>query len=52
VIVELLRSYATQYFPNEWQMALGLFLLGIILFLPDGIGSILVNRRGKKVQSR
>jgi branched-chain amino acid transport system permease protein len=52
VIVELLRSYATQYFPNEWQMALGLFLLGIILFLPDGIGSILVSRRGKKVQSR
>ena len=52
LIVELLRSYATQYFPNEWQMVLGIFLLGIILFVPDGIGSILVNRRGKKAEPR
>lgn len=52
LIVELLRSNATQYFPNEWQMVLGIFLLGIILFLPDGLGSILVNRRSKKAQPR
>ncbi len=54
LIVELLRSYATQYFPNEWQMALGIFLLAIILFLPDGIGSLLpqlFGRRRRKVEA-
>lgn len=44
--LELVRSFSGLYFPNSWQMALGLFLLVIILFLPAGIGSLWVRRRG------
>jgi len=47
IIVELVRSYSSQYFPNTWQGALGLFLLLVILFLPQGLGSLLLVRRGK-----
>ena len=35
-----MRSFSNHYFPNTWQLALGLFLLGIILFLPQGFGSL------------
>jgi len=28
------------YLPNTWQLVLGVFLLGVILFLPRGIGSL------------
>jgi ABC-type branched-subunit amino acid transport system permease subunit len=40
ILVELLRSYSSQYFPNTWQGVLGVFLLLIILFLPAGLGSL------------
>ena len=43
--LELVRSFSNLYFPNTWQMALGLFLLAIILFLPAGIGSLWAGRR-------
>jgi hypothetical protein len=36
----LVRSFSSQYFPNTWQGALGVFLLLIILFLPGGLGSL------------
>ena len=39
-ILELVRSFSSSYFPNSWQMALGIFLLVVIRFLPKGIGSI------------
>jgi ABC-type branched-subunit amino acid transport system permease subunit len=45
-VVELVRSFSSQYFPNAWQGALGLFLLFVILFLPEGLGSLL-RRRGR-----
>jgi ABC-type branched-subunit amino acid transport system permease subunit len=45
VILELVRSFSSQYFPNSWQMALGIFLLLVILFLPEGLGSLLRRRR-------
>jgi ABC-type branched-subunit amino acid transport system permease subunit len=49
VIVELVRSYSSEYFPNTWQGALGVFLLLIILFLPGGLGSLVLRvRRGSK----
>jgi len=33
--------------PNTWQLVLGVFLLGVILFLPRGIGSLWVrSKRG------
>ena len=45
ILLELVRSFSSQYFPNSWQMALGIFLLLVILFLPEGLGSLL-RRRG------
>ena len=45
VVLELVRSFSNLYFPNTWQLALGVFLLGTILFLPQGIGSLWVRRR-------
>jgi ABC-type branched-subunit amino acid transport system permease subunit len=45
LLLELVRSFSSQYFPNSWQMALGIFLLLVILFLPQGLGSLLRGRR-------
>jgi branched-chain amino acid transport system permease protein len=39
-ILELVRSFSSSYFPNTWQMALGIFLLVVIRFLPRGLGSL------------
>ena len=41
ILLELVRSFSSQYFPNTWQGALGIFLLLIILFLPEGLGSLM-----------
>jgi branched-chain amino acid transport system permease protein len=40
-VLELVRSFSSAYFPNSWQLALGVFLLLVIRFLPDGLGSLL-----------
>jgi ABC-type branched-subunit amino acid transport system permease subunit len=45
-VLEMVRSFSNLYFPNSWQMALGLFLLVIIRFLPQGIGWLWRDRRG------
>jgi len=45
LLLELVRSFSNLYFPNTWQMALGIFLLVVILFLPRGIGSLWSGRR-------
>ena len=45
VLLELVRSFSSQYFPNTWQGALGVFLLLIILFLPGGLGSLVPRLR-------
>ena len=45
VLLELVRSFSSQYFPNTWQGALGVFLMLIILFLPDGLGSLMPRLR-------
>jgi len=41
-VLEVVRSFSSSYFPNTWQLALGLFLLFVIRFLPRGIGSLWV----------
>lgn len=41
LLLELVRSFSSSYFPNTWQMALGIFLLVVIRFLPRGLGSLL-----------
>ena len=45
VVLEVVRSFSSLYFPNTWQLALGLFLLFVIRFLPRGIGSLWSERR-------
>lgn len=44
-LLELVRSFSSSYFPNTWQMALGIFLLVVIRFLPRGIGSLWLGLR-------
>ncbi|MSQ62271.1 MAG: branched-chain amino acid ABC transporter permease [Betaproteobacteria bacterium] len=40
-VLELVRSFSSSYFPNTWQMALGIFLLIVIRFFPRGLGSLI-----------
>jgi ABC-type branched-subunit amino acid transport system permease subunit len=47
-LLELVRSFSSAYFPNTWQMALGIFLLVVIRFLPRGIGSLWVRLRARE----
>jgi branched-chain amino acid transport system permease protein len=44
LIFEGLRTVANQYAPNVWQMALGLAMLTIIMFLPQGLWSLIRRR--------
>jgi len=46
--LELVRSFSNLYLPNTWQLVLGVFLLGVILFLPRGIGSLWIRDRPKR----
>ena len=46
-VLEIVRSFSSAYFPNSWQLSLGLFLLAVIRFLPRGIGSLWETRRRK-----
>lgn len=52
LITELVRSFANQYFPDSWQLALGLFLLLVILFLPRGFGSLWAGATGERAASK
>jgi branched-chain amino acid transport system permease protein len=40
IAFEFIRIYASKYFPNEWQMTLGIIMLAIILFRPGGLWAI------------
>lgn len=44
IIFEVLRSYAMQYAAHIWHMVLGVALLLIIMFLPDGLWSLFRRR--------
>jgi ABC-type branched-subunit amino acid transport system permease subunit len=46
-LLELVRSFSSAYFPNTWQLALGIFLLLVIRFLPNGLGSLWAKLQGK-----
>lgn len=46
-VLELVRSFSALYFPNTWQLALGLFLLIVIRFLPQGLGSLWTRKSHK-----
>ena len=40
LVLEAVRSFSSAYFPNTWQLALGIFLLLVIRFMPLGLGSL------------
>lgn len=44
-IFEGLRTLASAYAPYSWQMVLGVTLLLLILFLPDGVWSLFARRQ-------
>jgi ABC-type branched-subunit amino acid transport system permease subunit len=46
---ESVRSFAFAILPQLWQMLLGSVLLLTILFLPEGLGSLLARLRGRRV---
>ncbi len=48
IILEVVRSFSNLYFPNTWQLALGAFLLAVILLLPQGLGSLGRRREGRR----
>jgi ABC-type branched-subunit amino acid transport system permease subunit len=47
LIFETIRSFAYEYSPNTWQMALGITMLLVILFLPGGLWSLFQKMRRK-----
>lgn len=49
LLLEIVRSFSSLYFPNTWQLALGVFLLLVILFRPGGIGSLWAGRRKARI---
>jgi ABC-type branched-subunit amino acid transport system permease subunit len=44
-IFETIRSFAYEYSPNTWQMALGITMLVVIMFLPGGLWSLFTKMR-------
>ena len=44
-IFETIRSFAYEYSPNTWQMALGITMLVVIMFLPGGLWSLFTGGR-------
>ncbi|HWB47158.1 MAG TPA: branched-chain amino acid ABC transporter permease [Hyphomicrobiaceae bacterium] len=51
LIFEAVRSVAVNVLPGTWQMILGGVLLLTILFLPEGIGSIMTRRPAPKADT-
>ncbi len=43
-LFELIKTYAFELAPYTWQMVLGIVLLAIILFLPQGLWSLVTRR--------
>ena len=48
LLFEALRSFAVDVMPQLWQMTLGSVLLLTILFLPDGLGSLVARLRSRR----
>jgi branched-chain amino acid transport system permease protein len=41
-LLEMLRSYASAWFPDQWQSVFGAMMLVIVLFLPAGLDHLIV----------
>jgi len=51
ILLEVVRSFSNLYFPNTWQLALGIFLIAVILLLPNGLGSIVTRLKRARESS-
>jgi branched-chain amino acid transport system permease protein len=40
--LEVLRSYASALFPDQWQLVFGGIMLAIVLFLPAGLDRLVI----------
>ncbi|CAI8051552.1 High-affinity branched-chain amino acid transport system permease protein LivM [Geodia barretti] len=47
LMYELIRTYAFDLFPGIWQLIMGGTLLAIIMFLPNGLWSLVDRRRSR-----
>lgn len=47
LIFEAVRTFATQFAPNTWQLILGTVLLVIIVFMPNGLWSLFSRKRAE-----
>jgi len=47
-ILELVRVYAVEFSPNTWQMILGGVMLLVIIFLPNGLWSLVGMSRARR----
>jgi branched-chain amino acid transport system permease protein len=50
ILFEAVRSLATQYTPEIWQLMLGAVMLAIIVFLPGGLWSLFQHRQAKALK--
>jgi ABC-type branched-subunit amino acid transport system permease subunit len=41
LLLEAIRSFASAWLPEYWQLLVGGMMLGLVLFLPDGLWSLL-----------
>ena len=48
ILLELLRSFAYEHAPNTWQLVVGGAMLAVILFLPEGLWSLFLRRKGAR----
>lgn len=47
-VFEIIRTYAFELAPNIWQLIMGGTLLAIIMFLPEGLWSVIARMRGAR----
>lgn len=41
LLIEFIKSFALDYFPNAWQLILGVVMMTVILTLPEGLWSLI-----------
>jgi branched-chain amino acid transport system permease protein len=48
IVFELIRTYAFKLSPDTWQMTIGIIILAVILFMPEGLWTIYQRLVGRK----
>ena len=47
IVFELVKNYALKFSPSTWQLTLGVFLLLVIYFQPQGLWGLITRVRAK-----